>query len=71
MDSNKKNNLLFNGIVQEEGETKVGAKNVILIHFLNFYFLNFEGISGGQDDEDFKVAQHQFGVSNYECVQTI
>ena len=33
MDSNKKNNLLFNGIVQEEGETKVGVKNVIIIHF--------------------------------------
>ena len=24
MDTNKKNNLIFNGIIQEEGETKVG-----------------------------------------------
>ena len=25
MDTNKKNNLIFNGIIQEEGETKVGT----------------------------------------------
>ena len=25
MDTNKKNNLIFNGMIQEEGETKVGT----------------------------------------------
>ena len=35
MENNKKNNLIFNGIVQEDGENKVSS-----IRYKNFYMVN-------------------------------